>query len=115
MSNHVAQIWHKDEEWGLDELPPNLATLTCTHLLEEGAPPAFVDYNEGDLTIFCPKGADHMDESAYRMVCLSHFLGKDSPLHATRLVGGCSMAELQDGRWKITLTSPHPQEDADDI
>ena len=92
------------EHWALEELPGNLAALTCTHVLDRDATPAFVDYNGGHLTIFCERGEDHPDKVEYRMMVPSHFLERYQSLGGVRLLGGHSRAELDNsGRWRMSL------------
>ena len=101
----------QDEQWKLSELPSNLAALTCSHILEAHAEPAFVDYNGGHLTIFCEIGENHEDEDDYRMAALQTLLSDHPGLHDVRLIGGCSRA-VRDaaGVWQTSLQSAWEEE-----
>ncbi len=100
-----------EEQWALEELPGNLATLTCAHILEHNAEPTFVDYNGGYLTIFCERGEDHQEEAELRMICVSDFLERYQSLQEVRLVGGYSRAELDKfGRWHMSLQPARDEE-----
>lgn len=104
--------YNSAEEWSLEELPENLAVLTCTHVTEQGDLPAFVDYNGGHLTVFCSRGEKHEDEAEYRMVALSCMLSDFSGLKQVALIGGYSSAtKLSNGSWRTKLQEPWDEEE----
>ena len=95
-----------EDAWELPELPPNLAVLTCKHVLDGGAQPGFVDYRGGHLTVLCDETAHEEDTTpdAYGMVHPAHLLAAHEGLVQVRLVGGYSNAcRSEDGTWTMKV------------
>ncbi len=98
------------DAWALRALSPNLAALTCKHILHAGRRPGFVDYRGGHLTVLCEEKAHQGDTTpdVYGMVHLGFLLSSHHELSAVRLVGGYSNAtRSEDGTW-TTQVIPKP-------